>query len=565
MRTFAEQQKRLQLKQSTNLTASNTPSSGSGHEAHSLLQLQHTIGNQAVLRLAQDNNRIPGHASAPVAIQPKLSVNTPGDGYEQEADHIAEQVMRMPGPQLQRVQTKQVGTGSAAQTTVPSIVPEVLASPGEPLDTSTRAFFEPRFGHDFSNVRVHSTAAAQQSAREMNANAYTVGNNIVFGPGRFVPGSADGQRLVAHELAHVVQQSRGGEALMRDAAPAATGLAALPEQTRQSLSFDSVTTARNLRDYFGLPGEPRLAENVDEDFNLETPAIDSLKDDKVKGTLWRGLRAYARSLFDLIPGRDGRAHSTRFNMVHVENLNLTSWKGPDTAFRFTCIGGNTAGRIKVKIIIEQLDHEHQPMAADATGIESSKATPYGLKRGDAVPDPVWNKVLRALGKFPESLIMRIRNVTIATSGAAAGAGGHQAEFADSFANGVWTRQILLFRQIQAADDTSFAFLFAHELGHAINAAPTQGASGRVAAGYVYKDAGFQEAMRKDGGRGKRLSSYDATMTSDSEFFAECLAMYVQQPETLKLLRPHIYAWFVTYDAAALKDPTLNPHLTPPSK
>jgi hypothetical protein len=93
---------------------------------------------------------------------------------------------------------------------VPPIVHEVLRSPGQPLDSATREFMELCFGHDFSKVRVHSGGAAEQSVREVNANAYTMGHNIVFGEGRFAPGTHEGRRLITHELTHVVQQNRGG-------------------------------------------------------------------------------------------------------------------------------------------------------------------------------------------------------------------------------------------------------------------------------------------------------------------------------------------------------------------
>ncbi|HEX7795002.1 MAG TPA: DUF4157 domain-containing protein, partial [Vicinamibacterales bacterium] len=82
-----------------------------------------------------------------------------------------------------------------------------MRSPSHPLDSSTRAFMEPRFGNDFSSVRVHSGPLAEQSAQDLNAHAYTVGNDIVFGAGRWSPGTDDGRRLIAHELTHVVQQS----------------------------------------------------------------------------------------------------------------------------------------------------------------------------------------------------------------------------------------------------------------------------------------------------------------------------------------------------------------------
>ncbi|MEK6300589.1 MAG: DUF4157 domain-containing protein [Acidobacteriota bacterium] len=98
---------------------------------------------------------------------------------------------------------------SKAASEAPSIVHEVLRSLGQPLDAATRAFMEPRFGHDFSGVRVHTNKRAAESARAINALAYTVGRDVVFGPGQYQPHSSEGSRLMAHELAHVVQQGDG--------------------------------------------------------------------------------------------------------------------------------------------------------------------------------------------------------------------------------------------------------------------------------------------------------------------------------------------------------------------
>src|SRR5262249_29965020 len=81
-----------------------------------------------------------------------------------------------------------------------------LHSLGQPLDAGTRAFMEPRFGHDFSQVRIHADERAAESARAVNALAYTVGRDVVFGEGRYEPGTSEGRRLLAHELTHVVQQ-----------------------------------------------------------------------------------------------------------------------------------------------------------------------------------------------------------------------------------------------------------------------------------------------------------------------------------------------------------------------
>jgi peptidoglycan hydrolase-like protein with peptidoglycan-binding domain len=93
---------------------------------------------------------------------------------------------------------------------VPPIVHEVLRSPGQPLDAAARAYMEPRFGYDFSSVRVHTDTKAAESARAVNALAYTVGRDVVFRTGRYAPATQAGQRLLAHELSHVMQQSDGG-------------------------------------------------------------------------------------------------------------------------------------------------------------------------------------------------------------------------------------------------------------------------------------------------------------------------------------------------------------------
>lgn len=104
---------------------------------------------------------------------------------------------------------------AAVVNTVPPIVHDVLRSPGQSLDPATRAFMEPRFGHDFSGVRVHTDGKAAESARAVNALAYTVGRNVVFGSGQYMPGIREGKKLLAHELAHVVQQGNAGSSLVQ--------------------------------------------------------------------------------------------------------------------------------------------------------------------------------------------------------------------------------------------------------------------------------------------------------------------------------------------------------------
>ena len=109
---------------------------------------------------------------------------------------------RQKGQSVQRL-----ASGKGGPALAPPIVHDVLRSPGQPLDVPTRAFMEPRFGHDFSKVRIHTDAKAAQSARSVRAQAYTVGQNVVFDSGYFAPSSRSGRWLLAHELTHVVQQS----------------------------------------------------------------------------------------------------------------------------------------------------------------------------------------------------------------------------------------------------------------------------------------------------------------------------------------------------------------------
>src|SRR5436853_2111671 len=169
--------------------------------------------------------------SAPARMQAKLEVGPVGDRFEQEADRTADSVMRMPNPGMsvaaaplqisrkcaicereekdERLQKKSATPTEVSIGEAPASVHAALRSPGQPLDAASRAYFEPRFGQEFGNVRVHTGMSAARSARDVSAHAYTVGRNIVFGAGAYAPGTQTGRRLIAHELTHVVQQTGG--------------------------------------------------------------------------------------------------------------------------------------------------------------------------------------------------------------------------------------------------------------------------------------------------------------------------------------------------------------------
>jgi len=180
--------------------------------ANNISLLQRSIGNQAVQRLMESG-----------VIQAKLTIGQPNDKYEQEADSVADKIMRMPEPNIQTklmgeqftpliqrqpkelLQTKSTGETPQVTSNLESKI-NALEGGGEPLSKETKGFFEPRFGQDFSKVRVHNDSNAHHLARSINARAFTRGNNVVFGGGEYSPNSSNGKRLLGHELVHTIQQ-----------------------------------------------------------------------------------------------------------------------------------------------------------------------------------------------------------------------------------------------------------------------------------------------------------------------------------------------------------------------
>lgn len=253
MKTFAQKPKAAQQ---TNAVKSALPVRahiGHNHEVNSILRLQRTIGNQAVQLLLQrhaderntvltgttspgfghDFGRIPVSAGP---IHTKLAINKPGDEYEQEADRVADRVMRMSKPKFQRVssppevsrkcasceeeekkelQTKRLCGRGSALGEAPPIVHEVLRQPSRPLDAGTRTFMEQRFGHDFSDVQIHDDFGAGQASLAVQARAFTVGSHVMFAPGEYRPETETARRLIAHELTHVVQQTNSQRTIVQ--------------------------------------------------------------------------------------------------------------------------------------------------------------------------------------------------------------------------------------------------------------------------------------------------------------------------------------------------------------
>ncbi len=295
MRTFTEKAKPTQQSRPLKATVTAQSHLGHSHKVNLVLHLQRTVGNQAVQRLLQskaekrstelvgttlphfkhDFSRIPISSLTARPIQTKLAINKPGDEYEQEADRVAKQVMRMPAPssgafappvrhyldntaaRMQRdispeeIREELTRTFLNQQDTLQRQVasPEdeeetnadeqimmraeregVEPAEGDDLDTATAALegggaslptpvredMEERFGYDFSRVRIHADSPAAVLAKRVNARAFTIGRNLVFANNEYAPNGTENQRqLLAHELTHVIQQGQAGRRLQR--------------------------------------------------------------------------------------------------------------------------------------------------------------------------------------------------------------------------------------------------------------------------------------------------------------------------------------------------------------
>lgn len=207
-----------------------------GRDVQSILHLHRTIGNQAVLRLLQAEkenikasalsnvstiftpkfSRIPGYPSSRNGIQTKLKLNDPGDRYEQEADRIADEVLRqkIPGGDdkkveiIARVSQQESGSDREVNEELENRLRHNKGS-GIPIPDQVRAFVEPRMQSDFSKVQIHTNNDAAQMNIALGARAFTHGRDIYFAAGEYQPQSIEGRGLITHELVHVVQQGGG--------------------------------------------------------------------------------------------------------------------------------------------------------------------------------------------------------------------------------------------------------------------------------------------------------------------------------------------------------------------
>ena len=189
--------------------------------------LQSTEEKSQIVRSEVGPPEVTAQEGTGKTIQAKLTVSQPGDKYEREADMIADLVMQRREP-VEQQQQKDIKSSRQTEPLADQVTPldekqhaasqppselseleariQTLKGSGQPLPVSTRAFFEPRFGCDLGHVRIHTDSQAAEITHAVNAKAFTVGGDVVLGVGQYEPTTAAGRKLLAHELAHVLQQ-----------------------------------------------------------------------------------------------------------------------------------------------------------------------------------------------------------------------------------------------------------------------------------------------------------------------------------------------------------------------
>ena len=217
--------------------------------------------------------------------------------------------------QHEKLTLQRRSNGGESPADVPPIVQEVLGAQGQPLEPATRTLMEARFGHNFSQVRVYADARAAESARAVRARAYTSGSEIVFGAGEYRPATASGQRLLAHELVHVVQggAERGGpltvgaadSALEREADKGAEGAGLITHTAARGLLMRQPTGKDEpAKEQAKAPGE--TAPKIDEKEEKQREAIldymlrESDTPDKMRKRIKRALNAFSTKQMEVM-------------------------------------------------------------------------------------------------------------------------------------------------------------------------------------------------------------------------------------------------------------------------
>jgi hypothetical protein len=398
--------------------------------------------------------------------QPKLTINQPNDAYEVEADAMADKVMRMEMPsnglqlkplpissvqrkcahceEEQKMQRKEMnGSETTADAGLESYVGG-LQSGGQTLSAEARSFYEPRFGYDFSNVKVHTDSIASKSAQSINALAYTSGSNIVFNSGQYSPNTDSGKRLLGHELTHVVQQGNriAAKKIQKQVEPDIASLPAKNYLDRFSNSYydlDYRSAGDSLSTWVVLeyPDGTIIDFNINDLREESNPAF-NLADSMSYGHVGPGNRIFPRELNSRTLPNLWRVRRETINRMEEYNYQIILVALPAVIFIISMAGPTTVVR-------------PTPRASVKTRILQRIMSGY---RTPPVSGSVFSAVTVA-----EELVGSVANIT----------GNGQKMLAAA-------RQLSAMSNLSAAQKVEVILVFFNKIGFAIQGAATQAAS-----------------------------------------------------------------------------------------
>lgn len=529
-------------------------------------------------------------ANQPASLRSTWATEQRADG-EAAARQRAQQVVgNLAGPPPAGSGKPQAPTATPSQPSaaslkdLPDLTQRVLREAGEPLAPSARACLEPRFGCDFSQVRVHRDMAAAQSAQALSAQAYTVGTHLVFDTGRYAPDSPSGRAVLAHELSHVMQQTEGGLGPVLQRLP--TQLSDIPESERTALRVDTVSVtvpSAILRRYFVLlpSGNPAIREPVHGSVSFGSTVPTGLQS---------GLTSVAGCMANLTNGLP-------LNSSVEVDLDLSAFSGGNSSYRFTYFAhtegsGSRATHDNVMLI------ELIGSARTAAPVQTAVTGAFTVNGSSFTASGSWNDtdftlLHEALSLLPEAARTGAAGLTFRRTSAANGdeAGRYLAATDTIELNNLAFPAASNLRVGQRSPAVRTVL---HEVGHALdlrgqetawrafNAAGQSDSARRTfladrsqsGSRYVAGEDGdyhqqeeasdatpaFRRAVARDGVRrdttGTRTSTDSgevATLsggitryseTNYEELYAEAFSLYMTAPETLRLLRPATYAFFL---------------------
>lgn len=405
-------------------------------------------------------------------VQPKLSVNTPGDKYEKEADTVADEVVQsttgnenklVRKNELTNISPMVQSKGESAGPASESLNRKISSSKGKgsSLDRETQSTMSGKFGVDFSRVKIHANEESATMNNQINARAFTVGNDIYFNKGEYQPGTKEGNHLLAHELTHTVQQKNENHINRK-------GLGDIPEATRKKMRISRAAPPQStvdswLKDYFDAKGPSSgLTVPIEFSTDISNPLIQ------------RGLRqaAHAMRADSEVKVDDPESLPLSLNTILDMELDLSTKGGDNAIYRFVRYmdGKDEKMLIEKKHVIgKPTASATTPGAATFTGIVSVGRikveidAAFGNDKGKVIVD--------AIQLLPEPIKARVDGVKFSFERTGSAPGGENGDYvASQDTVHIWNN--MFSQELRRVGKSTHAIYgVVHELGHVIDQRP----------------------------------------------------------------------------------------------